>query len=75
MFTKKIDKTDLEELRKREELINQHILITQALQTQKQSFLLSRFSKYGLDISKEYNIDLRNGKITESVFAGLKTHK
>lgn len=75
MFSKKLDKTDLEELRKREELINQHILITQALQTQKQSFLLGRFSKYGLDISKEYNIDLKNGKITESVPAGFKTHK
>lgn len=66
MFTKKLDKTDLEELRKREELINQHILITQALQVQKQSFILSRFSKYGLDITKEYNIDLKNGKVTES---------
>ena len=75
MFNKKIDKIDLEELRKREELINQHILITQALQTQKQSFLLSLFSKYGLDISKEYNINLRNGKITESVFADFKTRK
>lgn len=66
MFSKKIDKLDLEELRKREELINQHILITQALQTQRQSFLLSRFSKYGLDISKEYSIDLKTGKITET---------
>ncbi len=66
MFSKKIDKTDLEELRKREELINQHILITQALQTQRQSFLLSRFSKYGLDISKEYNIDLKTGRVTEN---------
>ena len=66
MFSKKIDKTDLEELRKREELINQHILITQALQTQRQSFLLSRFSKYGLDIYKEYNIDLKTGRVTEN---------
>ncbi len=66
MFTKKLDKTDLEELRKREELINQHVLITQALQSQKQSFILSRFSRYGLDITKEYSIDLKTGKITES---------
>ena len=66
MFTKKLDKTDLEELRKREELINQHILITQALQAQKQNFIISRFSKYGMDITKEYNIDLKTGKITES---------
>ncbi len=66
MFIKKLDKIDLEELKKREELINQHILITQALQSQKQSFILSRFSRYGLDITKEYNIDLKTGKITES---------
>jgi hypothetical protein len=66
MFTKKLDKTDLEELRKREELINQHVLITQALQSQKQSFILNRFSRYGLDITKEYSIDLKTGKITES---------
>ncbi len=66
MFTKKLEKTDLEELRKREELINQHILIIQALQAQKQNFIISRFSKYGMDITKEYNIDLKTGKISES---------
>ena len=73
MFSKKLDKTDLEELRKREELINQHILITQALQIQKQSFLLSRFSKYGLDISKEYSIDMKTGKIKETIVKPPKT--
>ena len=65
MFSKKLDKTDIEELRKRTELINQHILISQALETQKQQFLLSRFSKYGMDITKEYDIDLKTGKISE----------
>ena len=68
MFNKKIklDQEDLEELRKRTELINQHILVSQALEAQKQSFLLSRFSKYGLDITKQYDIELKNGKITEA---------
>ncbi len=66
MFSKKLDKTDLEELRKRTELINQHILISQAIEAQKQQFLLSRFSKYGLDITKEYDIDLKTGKIVEA---------
>ncbi len=65
MFSKRLDKTDLEELQKRTELINQHILISQALETQKQQFLLSRFSKYGLDITREYDIDLKTGKISE----------
>ncbi len=71
MFSKRLDKTDLEELRKRTELINQHVLISQALETQKQQFLLSRFSKYGLDITQEYDIDLKTGKITEA----KKSHK
>lgn len=66
IFHKKLDKTDLEELRKRAELINQHLLISQALEAQKQSFLISRFSKYGLDIAKQYDIDLKTGKISES---------
>lgn len=66
MFNKRLEKIDLEELRKRTELINQHILISQALEAQKQQFLLSRFSKYGLDISKQYDIDLKTGKITEA---------
>ena len=63
MFSKRLEKTDLEELRKRTELINQHILISQALEAQKQQFLISRFSKYGLDITKQYDIDLKTGKI------------
>lgn len=66
MFGKKLDKTDLEELRKRTELINQHILISQALESQKQNFIISKFSKYGLDITKQYDISLKNGRITES---------
>jgi len=66
MFSKKLDKTDLEELRKRTELINQHILISQALEAQKQQFLLSRFSRYGLDITKQYDIELKTGRITEA---------
>jgi hypothetical protein len=71
MFSKRLDKTDLEELRKRTELINQHVLISQALETQKQQFLLNRFSKYRLDITQEYDIDLKTGKITEA----KKPHK
>ncbi len=66
MFSKKLDKEDLEELRTRTELINQHILISQALEAQKQQFLISRFSKYRLDITKQYDIGLKNGKVTEA---------
>jgi hypothetical protein len=66
MFKKKLDKTDLEEIRKRQEMINQHTLIAQALETQKQTFIIGRFHKYGLDPAREYSFDLKTGKITES---------
>lgn len=66
MFTKKLDKIDLEELRKRQELIRQHQLIAQALDAQKQAYILSKFPKYKLDSGKEYSFDLKNGRITEA---------
>ena len=63
MFEKKLKKEDLEELRKRTELINQYILIAQALEMQKQIFIRNLLPKYNCDLNKNYNIDLRNGQI------------
>ena len=65
MFEKKLSKEDLEELRKRTELINQHILIAQALEMQKQIFIRNLLPKYNCDLNKNYNIDLRSGQIKE----------
>ena len=65
MFEKKLEKEDLEELRKRTELINQYILIAQALEIQKQIFIKNLLPKYGCDMNKNYNINLRNGQIKE----------
>lgn len=65
MFAKKLEKTDLEELRKRQELIHQHQLIAQALEVQKQQFILGRFPKYKLDPNRKYDIDLKTGRIKE----------
>ena len=65
MFEKKLKKEDLEELRKRTELINQHILISQALEMQKQIFIRNILPKYKCDMNKNYNINLRNGRIKE----------
>ena len=62
---KKLTKEDLEELRKRTELINQHILISQALKMQKQIFTINLLPKYNCDLNKNYNIDLRSGQIKE----------
>lgn len=65
MFEKKLSKEDLEELRKRTELINEHILIAQALEIQKQIFMNNILPKYQCDLNKKYNIDLKNGRIKE----------
>jgi len=62
---KKLTKEDLEELRKRTELINQYILVAQALEMQKQIFIRNLLPKYGCDMNKNYNIDLRSGQIKE----------
>ena len=65
MFKKKLSNEDLEELKKRVELINQHILISQALEMQKQIFIRNLLPKYKCDMNKNYNIDLRSGQIKE----------
>jgi len=65
MFEKKLKKEDLEELRKRTELINQYILVAQALEMQKQIFIKNLLPKYKCDMNKNYNINLRNGQIKE----------
>ena len=65
MFGKKLSIEDLEELKKRTELVNQHILISQALEMQKQIFVRNLLPKYKCDMNKNYNINLRNGRIKE----------
>ena len=65
MLKKKFNKEDIAELRKREELINAHLLTAQALQMEKQQFLLGKYPKYQLDPHKQYSIDLKTGRITE----------
>lgn len=65
MFEKRLSKEDLEELRKREELINQHKLIAEALELQKQIYIRNLLPKYQCDMNKNYNIDLKTGRIKE----------
>lgn len=62
----KIEEEDLIETRKREELINQHILIVQALQSEMRGFLGSKMSKYGLDGQKNWIFDTKSGTIKEA---------
>lgn len=63
--TKRLDKSDLEELREKEKLIRQQNSILLALQTQRNAWLITKFSKYGLDVNYEYNFDLKTGSISK----------
>ena len=62
---KRLSKEDLIELRKRTELINSSILVSQSLEIQKQIYIRNILPKYNCDLSRNYNINLKNGKITE----------
>jgi len=72
MFGKKISKEDLGEIRKRNELVNQYVLIAQALELQKNVYLRNIFPKYGLDVSQDYEINLRTGRIIKIKSKQLK---
>jgi len=65
MFDKKLKPEDLEEMRKREELINAQKLIVSALEIQKKIYLNGILPKYGCDLNKNYNIDFKTGKIAD----------
>jgi len=68
MFNKKLtnlSKVDLAELIKRKELVNQHILIAQALELQTIIWLNECYKKLGLNPQLTYSIDPKNGAITE----------
>ena len=62
---KQIEEEDLKEITKREELINQHVLIVQSLQNELRGFLSSKMSKYGLDGQKDWQFDTKSGTIKE----------
>lgn len=61
----KLDKSDLKELQLRKQIIKQHQLTIQALDSQLVMWLLGKFFKYGLDSQKEYNFDAVTGEIIE----------
>ena len=65
MFKRKVSREDLEELRKRTELFNQYSLLTEGLRVQNQIYIGNLLPKYGCDMNKNYNIDLKTGEITE----------
>lgn len=62
---KKIEKEDLVEITRREELINQYILIARSLQNEMRGFLRSKMLKYELDDKKDWQFDTKSGTIAE----------
>ncbi len=65
LFTKYFDKADKNELRLRQQQINEQILIVTGLQEMMKGFVTSKFSKYGLDSSKQWSVNPSTGQIKE----------
>ena len=64
MFNKKFK--DLSELRKRQELINQHLIIAGALKNDLQNWINSKLKEQGFEEGKLWNIEMNNGRVTEN---------
>jgi len=65
MFEKRLNKEDLEQLRERSKMINQYFLVVKALQLQTEVYMKNLLPKYGADMNKNYEVDLKNGIIKE----------
>ena len=64
MFNKKFK--ELSELRKRQELINQHLLTANALKNDLQAWINERLKTYGFEEGKLWTIEMSNGRVTEA---------
>jgi len=65
MFNKKLKGQDFSELQKRQSLIQEQALILQALNLQKIVWLNQKLRELGFDMSKQYEINPKNGAIIE----------
>ncbi len=64
---KKLSKEELEELKRRYALINQHLLTADALHLHTKQYTNKILAEKGYDVEKKaYNINLNTGKIEES---------
>jgi len=72
MFDKKIKKEDLVEMRKRQDLIKQHLFIVQALTNENKKYVGNLLLQYGYGLNKNYNIDYKSGKVTAQKTKNLK---
>jgi len=63
MFNKKFK--DLTELRKRQELINQHLIIAGALKADLQNWINAKLKEYGFAEGKMWQIEMSDGSVKE----------
>lgn len=64
---KKLNKENVEELKRRYSLINQHLLTADALHLHTKQYTNKILAEKGYDVEKKaYNINLNTGKIEES---------
>ena len=61
----KINKEELEELRRRHSLVNQYLITADALNNHVKGYTRKLLEEKGYDINKNFNIDLNNGKVVE----------
>ena len=57
---------EIEELRKRQELINQHLIIANALENDLQNWINAKLKEQGMEEGKLWNISMDDGRITEA---------
>lgn len=65
LFNKYFDKEDKNELKLRQQQVNEQMLIVTGLQEMMKAFVTSKFSKYGLDGSKQWSVNPHTGQIKE----------
>ena len=61
----KVPKEQLEEIRRRETMIREHLLIAESLELNKRFYVKKVLEDMGSDKDKSYNINLNDGKVVE----------
>lgn len=62
----KLSHEEMAEGVKRQELIQQHIIIAQALEMHKSFWMTDILRKRGMDMTKRYEINFKNGEVSQT---------
>jgi len=57
---------EIEELHKRQELVNSHLIIANALKNDLQAWINAKLKEQGFEEGKLWTIEMSNGKVTEA---------